>query len=261
MKNNIFKLLCISLTAFVLTGCSIIDILKESVKPKTNLEFEVAESFDDYAIITPFGNIMGGLNPRSRLKITYNNSECSIDCIDVSEINDLNHLNLGDQVKISFLPENFNKDKSQIRASNIEVTKLSELAEEQFGIYSLIATELPNLVSFETKEINDPYFFVTGICNWLWLRYPNGALHSLEVFSYATADEAKGDASNMSEDGHYNGNGMSNKEYYFQKGRLIVVLSTGFNDYESEKATYEFLVTNFGEPFAENHPEIDYFNQ
>ena len=57
MQKKINLILCLSLMLTILSGCSIIDILVQSVSTKTSILLEVAKVYSDYVIAYPVGDV------------------------------------------------------------------------------------------------------------------------------------------------------------------------------------------------------------
>ncbi|HAH94484.1 MAG TPA: hypothetical protein DCM01_11970 [Dielma fastidiosa] len=71
MQKKISLILCLSLMLTMLSGCSIIDILVQSVTTKTSILLEVAKVYSDYVIAYPVGRVMRSIEPSEPIIIPH----------------------------------------------------------------------------------------------------------------------------------------------------------------------------------------------
>lgn len=287
MKKKIIKLLCVSLTACLLAGCSLIDILKDSASPKTNILLEIAEVYQDYIIAYPMGNTIGSIPSSEPMIISHSQTGALVsesyglvpdhavyppidgepmtggiygingNYVDVSNLSDFDnyYLNRGDQLLIYFGENGLNSMDNTVVAVSVEVIYAKDVPYEEISLYTLIGklNEFGRVTLTNTS--NDSWSF-KGRQFGLSIRYNDGTFASMIIYQYATNKEMEGDASNMSEDGKYSGQAFANKEYHFKIGRLIASISasSSLSDYNLNK-TLDVFTEIAGEPFAQNYPE------
>lgn len=286
MKNKIIKLLCVSLTTCLLAGCSLIDILIDSASPKTSILLEVAKVYSDYAIAYPIGRTMGSIDVSEPIIIPHKQEDAIAmdygfvpnrfvypddpeepllgdvygnvsNYLDVSGLNQFSetYLQVGDQLFVSFDESELDLKNRIIRANDIIVTPVSEVSKDDFSVSGFIS-KLANGGTVICEEgLNETWSF-KGYERILSILFDDGSYADLSVYQYASNKEMEGDASNMSKDGEYSGQGFASKEYHFKMGKLILTASEtkGMNNYNLEKLL-EILTEIAGEPFAQNYPE------
>lgn len=158
MQKKINLILCLSLMLTILSGCSIIDILVQSVSTKTSILLEVAKVYSDYVIAYPIGVVMRSIAPSEPIIIPHeqegiytmeygfvpdiliypDDSEDSVsgklygvnnNYLDVSAIRNFDDtaLQVGDQLTVTFDEGDMNLENNTIIAKSIEVKSVNDL--------------------------------------------------------------------------------------------------------------------------------------
>ncbi len=158
MQKKINLILCLSLMLTMLSGCSIIDILVQSVSTKTSILLDVAKVYRDYAIAYPVGRVMRSIEPSEPIIIPHKQEAAypmefgfvpdvlvypenpneplsgyvySVEnnYLDVSAIKNFDDtaLQVGDQLTVAFDEGDMNLENNTIIAKSINVKSVNDM--------------------------------------------------------------------------------------------------------------------------------------